>query len=418
MAKLETIGRAGALAALALGAGSAAWAQSHARRAPAAGRPAGQAVPAAAKPRAAPPAKRASPNAAADEAADTAEASEVVMPPERPPNQQYGAVVGDIAPELQMTPSEIQSYGVSTVTDLLNEIAPQTRSDRGRGATAAGGAAERAAHLQPQRGRQHPHRGDPAGRHPARGGGAEVRLHGRPAGGEHRAEAPLPRDDRRGGRAARPPRAAIATGQAEVDQFQVRRDVRTNLDMKYQVSRRPDRRAARPGRAAGRRAVRPRRQRGLADAGGEIDPALSALVGEPVTIAGVPAGVAADQRLTLADFVPTAGVANVTDTAGRPQPGAGDPDADRQRGVRAADVPGHQRHAQRHTGRDQQRRAAGPAGRQPAGAGRRSVLAVRRAGERSTATSPARARCSRASTAGPAASGSPSTATSATGGCR
>jgi iron complex outermembrane receptor protein len=47
--------------------------------------------------------------------------------------QQYGAVVGDIEPELQLNPTDIQSYGVSTVTELLNELAPQTRSDRGRG---------------------------------------------------------------------------------------------------------------------------------------------------------------------------------------------------------------------------------------------------------------------------------------------
>ena len=47
--------------------------------------------------------------------------------------QQYGAVVGDIEPELQLSPLDIQSYGVSTVTELLDELAPQTRSDRGRG---------------------------------------------------------------------------------------------------------------------------------------------------------------------------------------------------------------------------------------------------------------------------------------------
>jgi hypothetical protein len=44
-----------------------------------------------------------------------------------------GAVVGDIEPELELSPADVQSYGVSTVTDLLNELAPQTRSDRGRG---------------------------------------------------------------------------------------------------------------------------------------------------------------------------------------------------------------------------------------------------------------------------------------------
>ena len=36
--------------------------------------------------------------------------------------RQVGAVVGDITPELQLDPSDIQSYGVSTVTELLNEL--------------------------------------------------------------------------------------------------------------------------------------------------------------------------------------------------------------------------------------------------------------------------------------------------------
>jgi outer membrane receptor protein involved in Fe transport len=41
--------------------------------------------------------------------------------------------VGDIKPEIVLGPAEIQSYGVSSLADLLNEIAPQTRSERGRG---------------------------------------------------------------------------------------------------------------------------------------------------------------------------------------------------------------------------------------------------------------------------------------------
>lgn len=43
-----------------------------------------------------------------------------------------GAVVGDIKPEISFTPQDIQSFGVSTVTELLTELAPETRSDRGR----------------------------------------------------------------------------------------------------------------------------------------------------------------------------------------------------------------------------------------------------------------------------------------------
>ncbi|MDB5418747.1 MAG: TonB-dependent receptor, partial [Phenylobacterium sp.] len=57
----------------------------------------------------------------------------VTADPDRP---QPGAVVGDIKPELQLGPQEIQSYGVSTLTQLLDELAPQIRSDRGRGGEA------------------------------------------------------------------------------------------------------------------------------------------------------------------------------------------------------------------------------------------------------------------------------------------
>jgi uncharacterized membrane protein YgcG len=44
-----------------------------------------------------------------------------------------GAVVGDIPPEEQLGPADIRSYGVSSVAELLSELAPQTRSGRGSG---------------------------------------------------------------------------------------------------------------------------------------------------------------------------------------------------------------------------------------------------------------------------------------------
>lgn len=44
-----------------------------------------------------------------------------------------GAVVGDIPPEEQLGPADIRSYGVSSVAELLAELAPQTRSGRGQG---------------------------------------------------------------------------------------------------------------------------------------------------------------------------------------------------------------------------------------------------------------------------------------------
>lgn len=46
---------------------------------------------------------------------------------------QPGAVLGDIKPEIQLSPADIRSYGVSSISDLLDELAPQTRSDRGSG---------------------------------------------------------------------------------------------------------------------------------------------------------------------------------------------------------------------------------------------------------------------------------------------
>ena len=64
---------------------------------------------------------------------DSTTVSGVIVTAHKAYAQQYGAVVGDIEPELQLNSSDIQSYGVSTVTELLNELAPQTRSDRGRG---------------------------------------------------------------------------------------------------------------------------------------------------------------------------------------------------------------------------------------------------------------------------------------------
>ncbi len=62
------------------------------------------------------------------------EAAITVTGHRRPPPQP-GAVVGDIKPEVQLSPADVQSYGVSTVTELLNELSPETRSDRGRGAS-------------------------------------------------------------------------------------------------------------------------------------------------------------------------------------------------------------------------------------------------------------------------------------------
>ncbi|HEU0067502.1 MAG TPA: TonB-dependent receptor [Sphingomonas sp.] len=74
----------------------------------------------------------ASPTAAQAEAGEEeeTEGAEIVV---RGTRVQPGAVIGDIPPEVQLSPADIRSYGVSSVADLLNELAPQTTSGRGSG---------------------------------------------------------------------------------------------------------------------------------------------------------------------------------------------------------------------------------------------------------------------------------------------
>lgn len=43
-----------------------------------------------------------------------------------------GAVIGDIPPDNQLSPADIDSYGVSSVSELLDQLTEQTQSDQGR----------------------------------------------------------------------------------------------------------------------------------------------------------------------------------------------------------------------------------------------------------------------------------------------
>ncbi|SFR82231.1 hypothetical protein [Sphingomonas jatrophae] len=56
-------------------------------------------------------------------------AEEVVVTGRKP----EGSVVGDIAPEVTLNGADIRSYGVSSLSELLAELAPQTGSVQGRG---------------------------------------------------------------------------------------------------------------------------------------------------------------------------------------------------------------------------------------------------------------------------------------------
>ncbi len=70
----------------------------------------------------------AAPAAQAPEQDESAESEEIVVTGSR---KLPGAVIGDIPPDQTLGQAEIRSYGVSTVSDLLNELSPQTTSGRG-----------------------------------------------------------------------------------------------------------------------------------------------------------------------------------------------------------------------------------------------------------------------------------------------
>ncbi|WP_369061645.1 TonB-dependent receptor [Caulobacter sp. 73W] len=77
------------------------------------------------------PAQSAAPaQAAHDEYADETEVEALVVTSSR---QQPGAVIGDIPPELQLSPRDIRAYGVSNVSELITALSPQTASGRGGG---------------------------------------------------------------------------------------------------------------------------------------------------------------------------------------------------------------------------------------------------------------------------------------------
>ena len=44
-----------------------------------------------------------------------------------------GEVIGDIRPDLQLAPQDVAAYGVSTITELLDELGPEIGSNSGRG---------------------------------------------------------------------------------------------------------------------------------------------------------------------------------------------------------------------------------------------------------------------------------------------
>ncbi len=70
------------------------------------------------------------PAAQAAEEDEAADAEEIVVTGSR---KLPGSVIGDIPPDQSLGQAEIRSYGVSSISDLLNELSPQTTSGRGSG---------------------------------------------------------------------------------------------------------------------------------------------------------------------------------------------------------------------------------------------------------------------------------------------
>lgn len=244
-----------------------------------------------------------------DEATSEGEDSEIVVAGHQAPR---GAVIGDVRPDVQFSRATIRALGVNSVSELLQELAPQIRTAQGRGG-------EQTVILLNGR---------------RTSGFAEMRDI--PAEAISRAEI-LPEEvalkygypaDQRvvnivlrkrfhaliveagdrfstdGGR------NAIDPGLTYLD---IDHDRRVNIAVQYQHADdllESERHLGafaphRPYDIVGNVAAR--------TPSGEIDPALSALAGQTVTIAGAPA-VAASRPLALADFVAGANQANVTDT--------------------------------------------------------------------------------------------------------
>ncbi|WP_181008440.1 TonB-dependent receptor [Sphingomonas montanisoli] len=250
--------------------------------------------------------------AAASDAADFEDAQAIVVRGQKLP----GATLGEIQPETMLSPADIRSYGVSTVSELLSELSAQTSTGQGRDGGAPvvllngkriSGMAEirdipteaiRRVDIMPE---------EVALKYGYRPDQKVVNIVLRPRFRATTTELEGSTTTE-GGR---------ETGQANAYMLRIQGDNRLNLGLRYQRAEPllesdrdvTSRALTQPYDPVGNITA----PRGAASS--EIDPTLSALAGTPVTVAGVPV-VAGNGRPTVASFVPGANRANVTDTAG------------------------------------------------------------------------------------------------------
>jgi hypothetical protein len=233
--------------------------------------------------------------------------SELVVTASAP---QAGGVVGDVPAELQLDPDDIQAYGLSSVAELLAQLSPQTRTERGRGGAPvvlvngrriAGFAEIRDLPTEAiQRVDVLPEEAALKYGYPAtqRVINFVLKREFRASTVELTARAPTA-----GGR---------VDGEAELGYFRIDGDRRVSLDLEVRgATALTEAERGLSGLVSGRLFDPIGNVRGLLP-DGQIDPALSALAGSRVTVAGVPAS-AATRAPTLAEFAAGAGRPNQTD---------------------------------------------------------------------------------------------------------
>ncbi|HEY5713556.1 MAG TPA: TonB-dependent receptor, partial [Allosphingosinicella sp.] len=220
-----------------------------------------------------------------------------------------GSVIVDIAPEVTLGPTDVRSYGVNSVSQLLAELAPQTGSGRGAGAPVVLLNGRRISSLREiadvpteaiQRVEILPEEVALSYGYPADQKVVNIVLRRRF------------RSITAEGAAGVSTAGGGESGSADLNLLRIRGPSRLNFDVRYQRS---------ASLLESQRDIIPSQPRlpfdfignvtGAGGPGTEIDPALSALAGEIVTVAGVPpfAGAAP----VLADFAGTANIANVSD---------------------------------------------------------------------------------------------------------
>lgn len=228
---------------------------------------------------------------------------EVVVVGQRP----FGSVNSDIRAEQQLSQADIRSYGVSSVAELLTELAPQTNAAAGQPVVLLNGkrisGLSEIRDIPPeaiQRVEILPEDVSLSYGYAANQKVVNIVLRRRFRALTGEVTAGTTTD---GGR---------ENGRVSANSLEIRQQTRVNLNVTYSAAdslkeserdidpTAPGRPFALAGNVTG------------APGASEIDPALSALAGRPVTIAGVPAG-AASGRPALAAFLPNANVALVDD---------------------------------------------------------------------------------------------------------